>query len=66
MAAFGALVGGLVAWWFLGAVFEVRSPAMLLALLGAGIIAVLVAVVVTVLPLARLRSAPVGLLLSED
>jgi ABC-type antimicrobial peptide transport system permease subunit len=66
VAASGALVGGLGAWWFLGAVFETRTLAMLGALAGAGAIAVLVAVVVTLLPVSRLRSASIGRLLSED
>jgi putative ABC transport system permease protein len=66
VSSFGAVVGGLVAWWFLGVVFEVRSPAMLGALAAAGAIAVLVAVLVTLLPVGRLRSASVGRLLSED
>ena len=66
VALFGALVGGLLAWWFLGAVFETRTLPMLGALAGAGAIAVGVAVLVTLLPVGRLRSAPVGRLLSED
>ena len=66
VAALGAVVGGLASWWFLGAVFEVRTTAMLLALLGAGALAVVVAVLVTLLPVGRLRTASVGRLLSED
>lgn len=66
VAALGAVVGGLLAWWWLGAVFEVRSAAMALALLGAGGVAVVVAVLVTLLPVSRLRSVPVARLLSED
>ena len=66
VAALGAVVGGLASWWFLGAVFEVRTTAMLLALLAAGVLAVVVAVLVTLLPVGRLRTASVGRLLSED
>lgn len=66
VAGLGAVVGGQLAWWWLGSVFGVRSTAMLLALLAAGGLAVLVAVLVTLLPVTRLRRASIGRLLSED
>jgi ABC-type antimicrobial peptide transport system permease subunit len=66
VAAIGSAFGGLVAWWFLGAVFEARTPSMAGALLAAAALAVLVSVVVTLVPVRRLRMAPVGRLLSEE
>lgn len=66
VASLGATAGGLAAWLFLGEVFETRSLSMVAALAAAGAAGVAIAVAVTLLPIARLRTASVGQLLTED
>ena len=66
VAAFGAVLGGLAALWFVGAVFGARTPVIVAGIALAGVVAVLVAVLVVLLPVRRVLRVPSGRLLAED